>query len=87
MDFDYEGGRGKGGNVTLSVNGKKVGKGRIERTEPNAFYADDLAVVGVDEEHMLVKPTMIMETSLRAKLRKSGWTLNKSLSVRLNSFK
>lgn len=49
MDFAYEGGRGKGGMVTLSVNGKKVGTGRIERTEPNAFSADDLADVGVDE--------------------------------------
>lgn len=49
MNFDYEGGRGKGGNLTLSVNGKQVGKGRIDRTEPNAFSADDLADVGVDE--------------------------------------
>jgi arylsulfatase A-like enzyme len=49
MDFEYEGGRGKGGNVTLSVNGKQVGTGRIERTEPNAFSADDLADVGIDE--------------------------------------
>ena len=49
MNFAYEGGRGKGGAVTLSVNGKQVGTGRLDRTEPNAFSADDLADVGVDE--------------------------------------
>ena len=49
MNFAYEGGRGKGGIVTLSVNGNQVGTIRLDRTEPNAFSADDLADVGVDE--------------------------------------
>ncbi len=55
MQFDYEGGRGKGGPVTLSVNGKQVGSGRLTRTEPNAFSADDLADVGVDEGTAVAK--------------------------------
>ena len=50
VDFAYDGGgRGKGGVATLAINGKKVGSGRIERTEPNIFSADDAADVGVDE--------------------------------------
>jgi arylsulfatase len=50
MSFAYDGnGRGKGGTVTLSVNGKKVGSGRVERTEANIFSADDNADVGMDE--------------------------------------
>ena len=50
LDFAYDGnGRGKGGTATISVNGKKVGSGRVERTNANVFSADDAADVGVDE--------------------------------------
>jgi arylsulfatase len=50
LDFAYDGnGRGKGGTGTLSVNGKTTGSGRVERTNPNIFSADDNADVGVDE--------------------------------------
>ncbi len=50
LDFAYDGdGRGKGGTATLSINGKKVGSGRVERTNPNIFSADDAADVGIDE--------------------------------------
>jgi arylsulfatase len=50
LEFAYDGnGRAKGGTSTLSVNGKTVGTGRVERTEPNIFSADDAADVGVDE--------------------------------------
>ena len=49
MDFAYDGGRGKGGTATLSINGKKVGSGRIEQTNANIFSADDAADVGIDE--------------------------------------
>jgi arylsulfatase A-like enzyme len=50
LEFAYDGnGRGKGGTSTLFINGKKVGSGRVDRTEPNVFSADDAADVGVDE--------------------------------------
>jgi arylsulfatase len=49
LDFAYDGGRGKGGTATLSINGKKVGSGRIEATNANIFSADDAADVGIDE--------------------------------------
>jgi hypothetical protein len=49
MDFAYDGGGyGKGGTVTLSVNGKEVAKGRVEKTEPARFSADETFDVGCD---------------------------------------
>ena len=49
FNFAYDGGGlGKGGTGRLSINGKKVGEGRIERTQAIAFSADETADVGVD---------------------------------------
>ena len=50
-EFAYEGGKvpGKGGTGTISVDGKKVAEGRIEKTTPFLFSADETADVGVDE--------------------------------------
>ena len=51
LDFDYDGGGlGKGGDATLVVNGKQVAKGRIEKTQPNIFSADETADVGLDNQ-------------------------------------
>jgi arylsulfatase A-like enzyme len=51
LDFAYDGGGpGKGGMATLSVNGEKVAEGRIEKTTPYIFSADEGADVGMDEE-------------------------------------
>jgi len=50
LDFRYDGGGlGKGGVATLLVNGKKAGEGRIERTQPALFSADETADVGKDD--------------------------------------
>jgi arylsulfatase len=50
FDFKYDGGGpGKGGTGTILVNGEKSAEGRITKTEPSIFSADDLADVGVDE--------------------------------------
>ena len=47
-DFAYDGGKpGAGGTGTLSINGKKVGSGRLERTIP-FFYGTETADVGMD---------------------------------------
>ena len=47
MEFKYDGGgTAKGGAVTLYVDGKSVGQGRIERTVPMAFSADETCDVG-----------------------------------------
>lgn len=49
FEFAYDGGGlGKGGLGTLYVNDKKAGEGRIERTQPIIFSADETADVGVD---------------------------------------
>jgi len=49
FDFAYDGGGlAKGGLGTLYVNGKKVAEGRIERTQPMVFSADETADVGID---------------------------------------
>jgi arylsulfatase len=50
MDFAYAGGgRGKGGTVTITVNGVQVASGTIKQTQPNVFSVDDAADVGEDE--------------------------------------
>jgi arylsulfatase len=47
MEFKYDGGGlGKGGGVTLYVDGKAVGQGRVEQTVPLAFSADETCDIG-----------------------------------------
>ncbi len=49
VDFKYDGGGiGKGGMVSLFVNDKKVGEGRVEKTVPARFSADETFDVGMD---------------------------------------
>jgi len=48
--YDSEGeGLGKGGLATLYVDGKKVAEGRVDKTQPAIFSADETADVGIDE--------------------------------------
>jgi arylsulfatase len=50
FEFAYDGGGlGKGGTGTLLVNGSKVADGRIDRTQPGIFSADETADVGQDD--------------------------------------
>lgn len=49
LDFKYEGpGYGKGGTGTLSVNGKEMAKGKIERTVAVRFSLDETFDIGQD---------------------------------------
>jgi arylsulfatase A-like enzyme len=49
MLFDYDGGGpGRGGSVTLKVDGQTVGEGRLERTVPLVFSLDETCDVGRD---------------------------------------
>jgi arylsulfatase len=51
LDFIYDGnGAGKGGMAKLYINGKMVKEGRIEKTQPNIFSADETADVGLDNQ-------------------------------------
>ena len=50
LQFDYDGGgNGKGGLATLFVDGEKVAEGRVEKTQPAVYSADETADVGIDE--------------------------------------
>jgi hypothetical protein len=50
FEFAYDGGGlAKGGQGTLYVNDRKVAEGRIERTQPMIFSADETADVGEDD--------------------------------------
>ncbi len=49
MEFKYDGGGlAKGGDVTLYYDGKEAGKGRIDRTIPMGYSADEACDVGSD---------------------------------------
>lgn len=51
LDFVYDGGGlGKGGMARLSVNGELVAEGRIDKTQPLMFSADETADVGLDNQ-------------------------------------
>jgi arylsulfatase len=64
MEFAYDGEPklGGGGTVTLSVNGEKVGSGRVEKTQFALWSADETANVGIDRETP-VSPDYTEETS------------------------
>jgi arylsulfatase A-like enzyme len=63
MEFTYDGGGlAKGGTVTLYVDGDKAGQGRVERTEPFLFSADETCDLGVDDASA-VSPDYTPETS------------------------
>jgi arylsulfatase A-like enzyme len=49
FEFKSDGGLGKGGLGTISVNDKKVIEKRLEKTQPGIFSVDDLADIGVDD--------------------------------------
>jgi len=49
VEFMYDGGGpAKGGAITLFGDGKAVGDGRIERTEPGIFSADETCDIGTE---------------------------------------
>ncbi len=55
MRFDYDGdGNGKGGTVSIFINGEKVAEGRVDKTQPVLFSADDTADVGQDDATQVV---------------------------------
>lgn len=50
LQFDYDGGgNGKGGKATLYIDGKQVAEGRVDKTQPAVYSADETADVGQDD--------------------------------------
>ena len=72
LDFAYDGGGlGKGGKATLYINGKSVAEGRVEKTQPNIFSADETADVGIDNQTPVVEGIGIgPETRFTGKINK-----------------
>jgi arylsulfatase A-like enzyme len=49
FEFQWDGGKpGAGGTGTIAVNGRRLAEGRIDRTQPFVFSADEGADVGLD---------------------------------------
>ena len=48
MNFAYDGGMGKGGTLTLLVNDRKVGEGRVEKTTPFKYALAEGQSIGED---------------------------------------
>ena len=48
VEFLSDGGVGKGGKVELYINDKKVSEGRVEKTVPGRFSADETFDIGMD---------------------------------------
>jgi arylsulfatase len=54
MELAYDGGGlGKGGNVTLFLDGERVGEGRVPATIPMIFSADETCDVGCESGAMV----------------------------------
>ena len=50
LEFAYDGdGAGKGGVAKLFIDGELVGEGRVDKTQPAVFSADETADVGKDD--------------------------------------
>jgi arylsulfatase A-like enzyme len=68
--FAYDGGVGKGGLGTLYVNDKKVAEGRIGRTQPAVFSADETADVGVDDATPVTEAYKAWDNAFTGKILK-----------------
>jgi len=76
-EFAYDGGKpGSGGKGTISVNGKKVAEGRIEKTVPFVFSADETADVGVDNATPVTKEYKERDNKFTGKISKVTVELN-----------
>jgi hypothetical protein len=61
---------GSGGKGTLSVNGKKVAEGRIEKTVSFLFSADETADVGMDNATPVTKEYKKNDNKFTGKISK-----------------
>ena len=70
MEFAYDGGGvGKGGDVTLYVDGKQVGSGRVKGTHAMLFSADETADVGSDTATAVSDDYMPHESVFNGKVK------------------
>lgn len=77
FQFDYDGGgRGKSGTGMLIVDGGKVASGRIDRTQPLVFSADETTDIGID-----LATAVVAEIGAERKSRFTGKILDVTVSV------
>ena len=70
MEFAYDGGGlGKGGDVTLFVDGDKVGEGRVDATVPMLFSADETTDIGSDSATPVTDDFAPAETKFNGRVR------------------
>jgi arylsulfatase len=69
LDFAYDGGRGAGGTATISMDGTKIGEGKIGKTNSNTFGIDESADVGTDE-NTPVNPAYFKKEKFTGKINK-----------------
>ena len=78
LGFAYDGdGSGKGGTATIYVNDVKMAEGRIERTQPGVFSADETADVGLDEATQVVSKFKDIHDS-----KFTGWVSKVEISIK-----
>jgi len=71
FEFAYDGGGlGKGGVGTLYVNGKKAAEGRIEKTQPMIFSADETADVGTDDAMPVTEDYKVGDNEFTGRIHK-----------------
>src|SRR4029078_9772820 len=71
MEFAYDGGGlAKGGTVTLFYDGQPVGTGRVERTVPLIFSADETTDVGQAKRESVSSEYTRLTSSFNGKI---GW--------------
>jgi len=71
FEFAYDGGGlAKGGLGTIYVNGTKVAEGRIEKTQPMIFSADETADVGVDDAMPVTEDYKIFDNEFTGKIHR-----------------
>jgi len=69
-EFAYDGGGlAKGGDVTLYIDGKKVGEGRVGATQPMLFSADETTDIGDDAATPVTDDLGPGETKFNGKVR------------------
>jgi arylsulfatase A-like enzyme len=69
LDFAYDGGRGAGGTATISMDGAKIGEGKIAKTNSNTFGIDESADVGTDE-NTPVNPAYVKKEKFTGRIHK-----------------
>ncbi len=69
-EFTYDGGGlGKGGTVTLYIDGEAAGEGRVEATQPMLFSADETTDVGNDTATSVTDDFTVAETAFTGRVR------------------